>query len=101
MFPGADTHDQPAAQAREVLYVRAAALLPDTADIAQVIRLAEWLHTGNGVFLDPVRVTSAAQVLADLEPTHISWGNRSRATRAEFEGHAAQVVVAYLTGGQP
>lgn len=99
MLPGADTHDQPSPIEREALYVRAAALLPDDADIEQVMRVAEWLHNGT-VILDPARVTHAARALARLDTGYHghpkNFDTLAAHEQAEYEGRAAQVVTAYL-----
>jgi hypothetical protein len=100
MLPGADTQHQPAATEREALYVRAVGLLPDGAAIEQVMRLAEWLHTG-GPVLDPARVTAAARVRAAQDTNRgypVEYDNLTPSGRASYNGHAAQVVLAYLTG---
>lgn len=100
MLPGADTHNQAATPIeREALYVRAATLLPDDADIEQVMRVAEWLHNGT-VVLDPARVTRAARALARIDTNYHGhsrdFDKLAAYEQAEYEGRAAQVVTAYL-----
>lgn len=106
MLPGTPTPDQPdpadhsEPAERRMFFAEARSLLGDGADTEQVMRVAEWLHTG-GPVLDPTRVCDAARALAAQE---VSYGGSrdydfmGPGERAVFEGRAAQVVLGYLQG---
>ncbi|HEY3482617.1 MAG TPA: hypothetical protein VGL02_27340 [Streptomyces sp.] len=101
MFPGETTQNQPTAADRETSFTRATALLGPDADTEQVMRVAEWLHSG-GPILDPDRLKAAARACAAQDTAYdgspVDYDNLSPNKQAHFDGRAAQVVLAYLQG---
>ena len=83
-------------------YQQASTLLPDATEM-DVARFAEWLLTG-ALALTPERVQAAARELASHDRNTlnkpVNYDNLGPDGRAEYEGRAARVVVAYLQHGK-